>query len=618
MHTRQTSCRMIALLVIALPALALAQRAQTSAPAKSRVSTPTRPAKSTSPALRDLTPLYVGAGGCAAAACHGEAATAKSSPTSKNAYSLWMVQRDPHSIAYSVLKTEASRRILWLLDGATPPPTDEQPKPWQNAAPHRDTRCLTCHSILPDAGATLPDSLLADGVSCEACHGPAASWRQSHTTTGWLARGPDRYQTIDNCDAAPAAIATKSNAATGDRMWNTRDMSSRANVCVRCHVGGSDRDVNHDLIAAGHPRLNFELAAFMANLPRHWDNSAEAPDHEIRLWSAGQLASSRARGSAARPARCAAESDAPTRALQPAWPELAEYDCFACHHDLSAPSWRQELAYTAGRRKPGTLPWGTWHFSRLQEDLWPTVLRNPSHPTAAIADVRARMATLAAKSEQVAPLANTLAKSLCGDSTIAATDWTSPKIVSAMIQISNSEKLDSWDEAAQRYLALVALANSHRRTAGGNEKQPPHADIQSRLEAIRKNLNFGPAYRSPAHFNRQTVATVREQFDDLREYLESLESSGKDRPCCTRIASRCCTPDSCLLLRDLDSSRSAPRWRTQSKRRPILPMPTQSPHRELQSSSPTPSPAGKTVTSAIASATAASPTTTRSSRSSSR
>ena len=253
----------------------MAQRAQTSAPAKSRVSTPTKTTKSASPALRDLTPLFVGAGGCAAAACHGEAATAKSSPTSKNAYSLWMVQRDPHSIAYSVLKTDASRRILWLLDGATPAPTDEQPKPWQSAAPHRDTRCLTCHSILPDAGATLPDSLLADGVSCEACHGPAASWRQSHTTTGWLARGPDRYQTIDNCAAAPAANATKSSATAGDRMWNTRDISSRANVCVRCHVGGPDRDVNHDLIAAGHPRLNFEFAAFMANLPKHWDNSAD-------------------------------------------------------------------------------------------------------------------------------------------------------------------------------------------------------------------------------------------------------------------------------------------------------------------------------------------------------
>jgi hypothetical protein len=462
---------MVALLLIALPALALAQRAQTSAPAKSRVSTPTSAPKA-SPALRHLTRLFVGAGGCAAAACHGEAATAKSSPTSKNAYSLWMVQRDPHSIAYSVLKTDASRRILWLLDGATPVPTDEVPKPWQSAAPHRDTRCLTCHSILPDAGATLPDSLLADGVSCEACHGPAASWRQSHTTTGWLARGPDRYQTIDPCAAAHAANATKSSAAASERMWNTRDISSRANVCVRCHVGGPDRDVNHDLIAAGHPRLNFEFAAFMANLPKHWNDSvdrealqitnAQAPlrhDQEIRLWAAGQLASSRAAASLLDQRARAAENEASPRTLQPAWPELAEYDCFACHHDLSAPSWRQELAYTAGRRKPGALPWSTWHFSRLQEDLWPTVLRNPSHPTTAIAELRGAMATLAARSEQVAPLASALAKTLCGDSTIAATDWTAPKIVSAMIEISNAEKLDSWDEAAQRYLALVAFAN---------------------------------------------------------------------------------------------------------------------------------------------------------------
>jgi hypothetical protein len=30
------------------------------------------------------------------------------------------------------------------------------------------------------------------------------------------------------------------------------------------------RDVNHDLIAAGHPRLSFELSAFMATMPPHW------------------------------------------------------------------------------------------------------------------------------------------------------------------------------------------------------------------------------------------------------------------------------------------------------------------------------------------------------------
>src|SRR5205823_3754378 len=37
------------------------------------------------------------------------------------------------------------------------------------------------------------------------------------------------------------------------------------------------------------------------------------------------------------------------------WPEFAEYDCFACHHDLQAKSWRQ--ARNSSGPKPGTLPW---------------------------------------------------------------------------------------------------------------------------------------------------------------------------------------------------------------------------------------------------------------------
>ena len=39
-----------------------------------------------------------------------------------------------------------------------------------------------------------------------------------------------------------------------------RPTGPTAEACAACHVGdGLDREVNHDLIAAGHPRLNFEL-----------------------------------------------------------------------------------------------------------------------------------------------------------------------------------------------------------------------------------------------------------------------------------------------------------------------------------------------------------------------
>ena len=44
-----------------------------------------------------------------------------------------------------------------------------------------------------------------------------------------------------------------------DMVW-LYDLDRRAAACAECHVGGAHGDVNHDLIAAGHPRLD-HLAA---------------------------------------------------------------------------------------------------------------------------------------------------------------------------------------------------------------------------------------------------------------------------------------------------------------------------------------------------------------------
>src|SRR5262249_60064558 len=49
-----------------------------------------------------------------------------------------------------------------------------------------------------------------------------------------------------------------------------------------------------------------------------------------------------------------------------AWPEFAEYDCYACHHDLKVSSWRQKRDLDlpgSGPRPAGSSPWGTWYFS---------------------------------------------------------------------------------------------------------------------------------------------------------------------------------------------------------------------------------------------------------------
>ena len=203
---------------------------------------------------------------------------------------------------------------------------------------------------------------MADGVSCEVCHGPAENYLAAHTMQGWSELGAARFEPRFG-------------------MKNTADIAARAQLCVGCHVGEPDakgrpwRDVNHDLIAAGHPRLNFEFSAYMATLPPHWNTRTDPQRFdELRSWIVGQFTSSDA---ALRLLECrakAAESKPAADAeplVPPSWPELAEYDCFACHHELAGRSWRQDLGRAAAAgdrpaRKPGAPAFGTWYYDGLR------------------------------------------------------------------------------------------------------------------------------------------------------------------------------------------------------------------------------------------------------------
>jgi len=114
-----------------------------------------------------------------------------------------------------------------------------------------------------------------NGVDCEGCHGPAGGWGQGHLALSW------------------AALTPGAKAASG--MRDLSGSAARAGACVACHVGDRSRgmNVNHDLIAAGHPRLNFEYASSLAALPKHWREPHEAGrepagDFEARSWAVGQ------------------------------------------------------------------------------------------------------------------------------------------------------------------------------------------------------------------------------------------------------------------------------------------------------------------------------------------
>ena len=99
----------------------------------------------------------------------------------------------------------------------------------------------------------------------------------------------------------------------GFGMRPTKDLLARGQACTECHVGLGSTDVNHDLIAAGHPRLNFEYGNQLAKLPKHWrveDDKARHPDYEAKVWALGQLLDGEG---VARPARVEGQSVDPRR-----------------------------------------------------------------------------------------------------------------------------------------------------------------------------------------------------------------------------------------------------------------------------------------------------------------
>jgi hypothetical protein len=122
-------------------------------------------------------------------------------------------------------------------------------------------------------------------------------------------------------------------------MTDTRNLEIRAKTCLACHLGVPGQEVDHELIAAGHPDLAFELDTFTAAQPAHHRPASNAMRH--RAWAVGQAVG-------------LAES---MRLLQShagkSGLEFSDLECYQCHHDLRSESWRIQRGYAG--RKPGTL-----------------------------------------------------------------------------------------------------------------------------------------------------------------------------------------------------------------------------------------------------------------------
>ena len=239
---------------------------------------------------------------CASSLCHGSIAGWNGSPVLQNEYVVWS-RLDKHARAYHLLLNEKSRRIAANL--ALPQPA------------HQSKVCLDCHAHNP-ATPSADANKITDGITCEGCHGPAQRWIASHT--------------------APDA-SHRANIANG--LYPSDQPLARARLCLSCHFGTTDKYVSHRFMAAGHPRLSFEMETFTNLQPAHFKVDADYLQRKgavdgVRIWAIGQAVA------------VATHIDIlldPKRGRDGAFPELTLFDCHACHHPMADTRWKPVTAF---------------------------------------------------------------------------------------------------------------------------------------------------------------------------------------------------------------------------------------------------------------------------------
>lgn len=247
---------------------------------------------------------HLGVATCAASQCHGSAVARGGSAVLQNEYVTW-TSHDPHSGAYRTLRNEASQAMAARLGLA-------------NA--HTADLCLNCHADNVAPSRRGERFQISDGVGCESCHGGAERWINTHYNS----------TTVSHAD----------NLAAG--LYPSEAPAARAELCLSCHLGTDEKFATHRIMAAGHPRLAFELDTFTelwrtAGGLEHYrvdDDYRERKDaaSHVEIWATGLLADTKRRLTLLQGDLLAADG---------LFPELGLFDCHACHRSMKSVHWRR-------------------------------------------------------------------------------------------------------------------------------------------------------------------------------------------------------------------------------------------------------------------------------------
>jgi hypothetical protein len=469
----------------------------------------------TPPQARDL--RYLGVRFCIG--CHTQKNEYEDDYVELNEYLTWKTE-DKHSLAYINLTGERGRRMGQILGYNV---TD-------------DARCLSCHGL-----ANVPENQRANefhkenGVSCEGCHGPAQKWGAEHSSKDWR------------------LVTFQEKQAKG--MVNVRDPAERTQICASCHIGSVQerKVVTHEMYAAGHPPLpGFELATFSERLPRHWrlrkdipylrDTAPKAVKDRFDFQNAtfentklvlvsSVVAVRDAMAFLERRARDDSAARDAAKAQRSPWPDYAQFDCYACHHDLKVPSWRQARGYVGAPGRPQVRP---WPLALVELAVRHTAKDDASSRAETSKLQMARRALDQATSAQpfgdpaqVSAAASGLkswAESLVSRTVAADFDPTAALRLLKTLCAMAAERAPDYDSARQIAWAFQVIYSEWRPHATGA------GEIRSILESLQSDLHLAlnstraerKAIIAKTDFSKQALPTSLEQFGN-KELAQSLE-----------------------------------------------------------------------------------------------
>lgn len=419
--------------------------------------------------------VHEGVASCAGSTCHSR--QVDSGPVVRqNELITW---QDPssvagaHSRAYRVLTTARGQAIARKM-GIGPAQQAQE--------------CLGCHADPAPPSLRGARFQLSDGVGCEACHGGSGGWIASH-----------RGVTATHAD----------NVARG--MKALEDPKVRAGVCLDCHFSGSKpgQFVSHEIMAAGHPRVAFELDLF-TSLQKHWDVDADYVERKghasgVKTWAVGQaMALERALTLYAQPGR-----------HRGAFPELYFFDCHSCHRRISDdPKARPSWEANPGRPIPsGQPPFNDENMIMLAAAAKVTA---PALAARLEADSRAFHAALAKDraeslraAQKLAATARALADAFAAQSFSRAETLA---IIDTVLQGEIARRYTDYAGSAQAVMAADTLLNA--MVSSGQADRAVVARVRPSLDRAYAQVRDPNSY-SPQAF-RASLAQVAQAARSLR------------------------------------------------------------------------------------------------------